>query len=145
MPEVFYKVYSNLINRGYHPRQWREAIGVVLRKPDNSKRNYSRPKSYRVIALLNCLAKVAEKIIASRLSYLAETTNLLYPDQIGSRARKSAIDAALSLTHDIQLARNKGLKSSAILLNIKGAFNHISRNKLLKICQRLGLPTVLYD
>jgi hypothetical protein len=80
MPEVFYKVYSILVNRGYHPRQWREAIGVVLRKLNNLKRDYSLLKSYRVIALLNCLAKVAEKIIASRLSYLAEITNLLYPD-----------------------------------------------------------------
>ena len=74
----------------------------MLRKLNNeSKRDYSLPKSYRVITLLNCLGKIAEKMIVSRLSYLAETTDLLYPDQMGSRARKSAIDAALSLTHDI--------------------------------------------
>ena len=74
----------------------------MLRKLNNeSKRDYSLPKSYRVITLLNCLEKTAKKIIASRLSYLAETTDLLYLDQIGSRARKLAIDAVLLLIYDI--------------------------------------------
>ena len=111
---------------------------MVLKKP--KKLDNTIFKAYRVISLLNCLDKVAEKIIATRLSYLAETTDLLYPEQIGGRARKSAIDAALSLTHDIQIARNKGLKSSCLLLDIKGAFDHVSKNKLLGFCQRLGLP-----
>ena len=38
------------------------------------------PKAYRVISLLNYLGKVAEKIIATRLSYLVETTDLLFPE-----------------------------------------------------------------
>jgi len=96
--DTFYKLYPKLVEKGYHPKQWREAIGVILKKPD---RPSHIPKAYRVISLLNCLGKVAEKIVATRLSYLAETTNLLYPEQIGGRSRKSAIDAALVLIHDI--------------------------------------------
>ena len=65
----------NYIRR--HPRQWREAIGVVLKKPN--KLDDTIPKAYRVISLLNYLGKVAEKIITTRLSYLAETIDLLYP------------------------------------------------------------------
>ncbi len=60
------------------------------------------PKAYRVIALLNCLGKVLERILAQRLSYLAETTYLLYPTQIGGRLKKSAIDAALLLTYKVE-------------------------------------------
>src|SRR5271170_1342315 len=138
IPDLFYRVYSTLIDRGYHPRQWKEAIGVILKK--SGKRDETVPKTYRVISLLNCLGKTAEKIIATRLSYLAETTGLLYPEQIGGRIQKSAIDAALALTHDIELARNRGLKSSALLLDIKGAFDHVSKNQLLGFCQRLKLP-----
>ena len=51
---------------------------MVLKKPN--KLDNTIPKAYRVISLLNCLGKVAEKIIATRLSYLAETTDLLYPE-----------------------------------------------------------------
>ena len=88
-----------LIEKGYHPKQWREAIGVILKKPDRPSHIL---KTYRVISLLNCLGKVAEKIVATRLSYLAKTTtNLLYPKQLGGRSRKSVIDAALALIHDI--------------------------------------------
>jgi len=76
IPEVFYIVYSILINQGYHPKCWKEATGFILKKP--KKPDYSKPKVYRVILLLNCLGKVSERILARRLSYLAETTTLLY-------------------------------------------------------------------
>ena len=102
MPDIFYIIYSKLIEKGYHPKQWREAIGVILRKENTEKKqDYSKLKAYRVISLLNCLGKVAEKIIAIRLSYLAETTDLLFLEQIGGRRARSAIDAALALIYDI--------------------------------------------
>ncbi|EMD67050.1 hypothetical protein COCSADRAFT_47030, partial [Bipolaris sorokiniana ND90Pr] len=52
------------------------ATGAILKKP--SKPDYSIPKAYRVITLLSYLGKVIERIIAKRLSYLAETTSLLH-------------------------------------------------------------------
>jgi len=72
--------------------------------------------------------------MATRLGYLAETIDLLHSEQIGGRSQKSAIDAALALTHNIQLARTEGLKSLCLFLDIKGAFNHISINQLLGFC-----------
>ena len=52
-------------------------MGVILKKPN---RKATIPKSYRVVSLLNCLGKVAEKIIATRLFYIVENSNLLYED-----------------------------------------------------------------
>ena len=75
-PSVFEKTYTLLFNHGYYPKCWREGIGVVLPKP--KKDDYSKPKAYRIITLLNCLEKVLEKILAVRLSYLANTTTLLH-------------------------------------------------------------------
>jgi ribonuclease HI len=141
--KAFNQLYPKLIEIGYHPRCWKEAIGVILPKPN--KPDYTNPKAYRVIALLNCLGKIAEKIIAKRLAHLANTTDLLDDDQLGGRAQKSAIDAALSITHDIQIAKNDGLITSALFLDIKGAFDHVSKNQLLKICIELGLPKSLYN
>ena len=54
-----------------------------------------------MITLLNCLGKVSEKIIATRLSYLGETTGLLHPEQMGDRKKRSAIDTVMALTYDI--------------------------------------------
>jgi ribonuclease HI len=130
-----------LINTGYHPKCWRQAIGVILKKP--KKPDYSVPKAYRVIALLNCLGKVSERILAQRLSYLAETTHLLHPTQIGGRLKKSAIDAALLLTHEVEQNHQLGLKTSTLFLDVKGAFDHVAKNQLLAILKQLRLPKSL--
>ncbi|KAF2837790.1 hypothetical protein M501DRAFT_906790, partial [Patellaria atrata CBS 101060] len=64
-PELFKRIYSILFEVGYHPKAWREAVGVVLPKPN--KPDYSFPKSYSISSLLNCLGKTLEKIMATRL------------------------------------------------------------------------------
>jgi hypothetical protein len=81
--KTFYLLYRALFAAGYHPKCWRQAIGVIL--PKANKKDYSLPKAYRVISLLNCLGKAFEKSIANRLSYLAETGDLLQETQIGGR------------------------------------------------------------
>jgi hypothetical protein len=43
---------------------------VILLKAN--KKDYSLLKAYRVISLLNCIGKAFKKILATRLSYLAE-------------------------------------------------------------------------
>ena len=73
-------------------------MGVILKKLN---RKATILKSYRVVSLLNCLEKVVEKIIAARLSYTAKISDLLDIDQIDGRRQKSAIDAVLTLVHDI--------------------------------------------
>ena len=142
LEDRLYKLYSALIKTGYHPKCWKEAVGIILKKQN---RKATIPKSYRVISLLNCLGKIVEKIIASRLAYLAEIpeVNLLDSDQIGGRKQKSAIDAVLSLVHDIQLAKHEKKVTSVLFMDIKGAFDHVSANQLLKICQQLELPKSL--
>lgn len=60
---------------GYHPMQWKQAIIIILRKPN--KPDYSIPGAYRPISLLNTLGKLLEAVMARRLSYYAETYSLL--------------------------------------------------------------------
>ena len=62
---------------------------------------------------------------------------------MGSRQRKSSIDSVLSLVHDIQAAKNRNKKTSTIFMDIKGAFDHVSTNQLLKISIKLGPPASL--
>ncbi|KAH8621141.1 hypothetical protein IG631_24195 [Alternaria alternata] len=140
-PQVLYKAFSTLFNYGYHPTCWKQATGAILKKP--SKPDYSIPKAYRIITLLNCLGKVAERITANRLSNLAETTHLVHPTQIGGRLQKSAIDAALLLVDQIQHQKQRGQITSTIFLDVKGAFDHVSHNQFLQSMKKLGLPVSL--
>src|SRR5271156_3885936 len=123
IPEVFFTIYSNLLDIGYHPSCWKQATGVILKK--SGKRDDTVPKAYRVISLLNCLGKISERILAQKLGYLAETTPLLHPTQIGGRLRKSAVDAALLLTNEVESNRRLKRKTTTLFLDIKGAFDHV--------------------
>ena len=123
-PKVLFQVFSILFNYGHHPICWKKATGAILKK--NSKPDYSAPKAYRVIALLNCLGKVNERILAKRLGALAEVTHLLYPSQIGGRRSKSAVDAAVLLVDKIQDQKQIGRTTTTLFLDIKGAFDHVS-------------------
>src|SRR5690349_5750192 len=73
IPQLFYQLYYKLIQIGFHPDSWKEAINVVIQKPN--KENYFIPNSYRTISLLNCLGKISERIIAERLAFYTEFTN----------------------------------------------------------------------
>ena len=138
IPNVFFHLYSSLFEVGYHPQCWKQATGIILRKP--AKPDYSQPKAYRVISLLNCLGKVMERILAKRLGYLAETSDLLHQSQIGDRLKKSAIDAALLLTNEVETNRQLNMITSTLFMDVKGAFDHVARNQLLVIMQKKKLP-----
>ena len=86
---------------------------------------------------------MSERILARRLSYLAETTNLLHISQIGSRLHKSAIDAALLLKNEVEVNKTNKLKTTTLFLDIKGAFDHVSKNRLIEVLVNLKLPISL--
>ena len=77
-PAAFHTLYKCLTNVGYQPQCWREATCAIIPKPN--KTDYKTPKSYRPIALLNCLGKVIKKIFIVRLFYYTKTRNLLYKE-----------------------------------------------------------------
>jgi Reverse transcriptase (RNA-dependent DNA polymerase) len=161
-PKPFINLFMALFNKGYHPLIWRQAIGFIL--PKAAKPDYSNPKAYRVISLLSCLGKVLEKVFANRLAYLANTDfkpdldkdldplsreyslpTLLHPSQLGGRKQRSAIDACLVLTDFIQkeLSISNKRVVSTLFLDIKGAFDHVKKERLLAILTALNFPSNL--
>jgi hypothetical protein len=69
------------MTNGYHPKCFKKATGIILKKPQTAKppyKNYALPKAYKIILLLNYLTKVIEKIVARRLAVMAEFKTLLH-------------------------------------------------------------------
>jgi len=62
---------------------------------------------------------------------------------MGGRLYKSAINAALLLQNKVEANKSYKLKTSTLFLDIKGAFDHVSKNRLLQIMISLLLPTSL--
>ena len=96
------RLFNACISAGYHPRSWHEATVVVIPKPNRA--DYSLPKNYRPIALLECLGKLLEKVLARCIYYNLGTLNLVPTNQFGARDSGSTLDAGLVLLHDAQLA-----------------------------------------
>ncbi len=72
---------------GYHLKMWRSAIAVAIQKPN---RDYSKPRSYRLIQLLEVLGKTLERVQARRLAYMAAKHNLFPSTQYGRILGRSA-------------------------------------------------------
>ena len=143
LPSWFNMLYRTVLNLGYHPRSWREATGAIVPKP--KKADYTAVKSYRIVSLLNCMGKVAEKLVAFRLAQLCEDKSLLHNGQMGGRKHRSSQDAVMALVHDIELGWSRGLTSSALLLDVKGAFDNVSKVRLLESMTRMRIPKPLVE
>ncbi|KAL5598390.1 uncharacterized protein BROUX77_006224 [Berkeleyomyces rouxiae] len=141
-PAPFLSVYKALSRLGIHPTLWKQATGIVLAK--DGKADYSVVKSYRIISLLNCLGKVLEKVFATRLGYLANChdSSLLDDTQLGGRKQRSAMDAALVYVSHLQKVKEMKLVPSTLFLDVKGAFDHVSKPCLMRSLRELGLPLV---
>ncbi len=131
-------MYLDLIENNYHSKIWCKDTRIILKK--SNKSNYSISKTYKIITLLNYLGKVAEKIIAVRLSYTAEINDkLLDFDQMRDRKQRSAINAVLNLVHDVQMTKSRENTLICLLLDVKEAFDHVALKQLIKILIKLKI------
>ena len=122
-------LFNTCMLLGYCPAHFKETITVALRKP--GKDDYTEPKAYRPIALLNTLGKALESIIASRLTYLADTHQLLPSRHTGGRKLASTDHAIHLLLQRIHKAWADGQVASLLLLDVSGAFDNVCRPRLL--------------
>ena len=74
-PARFIDLYNACLMLGHH--LWKTARVVVIPKP--GKPDYSVPKAYRPISLLECCGKLLEKIVAKRFLSDINTFALLPP------------------------------------------------------------------
>jgi ribonuclease HI len=123
---------------GVHNSRWKRSVVVVLPKP--GKPRYDIPKSYRPIQLLECLGKLLEKVIAKRITFDCGKYEILPPEQFGGRSVSSCIDAGLTLTHDIEHAWKRGLDASVLTIDIKGFFDNVNHQRLVRVLWDAGFP-----
>lgn len=123
------RIFNASLAAEYCPERFRRSVTIALRKPQ--RESYSVASSYRPIALLNTISKIMEFILAKRISYLAETHDLLPRTHFGARKSVSTEHALHFMVERIYAAWNKGLISTAMLLDVTGAFDNIARLRLL--------------
>lgn len=125
------------ISLGYHPRVWKTAKGILLRK--QGKPTYAVAKAYRVISLLSCLGKIVEKVAATWIASYCETNGVFHKGQFGCRQGRSTSDAVAKLVTFVEDAWQRKQTVLTLLLDIKGAFDRVNKRQLLKRMVEVGI------
>jgi hypothetical protein len=121
-------LYRTSIETSHIPASWKTVKIVVIRKP--GKADYTIPKAYRPISLIQTLSKGLEATIAARLSYIAKKYNLLPENHFGARPGRSAEQALNVLVEKIYQAWRKRKVLTLVSFDVKGAFNGVHAHVL---------------
>ncbi|GFW13291.1 putative RNA-directed DNA polymerase from transposon X-element [Trichonephila clavipes] len=96
-------IITNIKKIGYFPIAWKTATVIPILKPGKDP---TQAESFRPIALLSILGKVAEKIILNRLYHHVDTNNILIPEQHGFRPDLSTTHQHLRVVETIKSELN---------------------------------------
>lgn len=135
-------LFQLCLEEGYHQAVFKTAILCALLKPGNGPKHL--PRSYRLIALLSCLRKVLERVVTRRLGDIGLKSRLVSPTHFGAIPGRSAVDAACTLTHDVERAWEKKEILTALAFDIKGAFDTVTEGRPTKRLweQQIPLPLI---
>jgi hypothetical protein len=135
-PEALTNIFNLYIETGKH--LWNEVTIVVLNKPQ--KPDYSIPKAYQPISLLECTGKMLEKIVANRINTDILNHDILPPTQFGSRPHHNTVDAVATLVHRIQATKAANCVGALLLFDISGFFNNLNPERMAQLFHDKGFP-----
>jgi len=111
---------------------WHKSSCVLIKKGDKDR--YDVAKSWRMIYLLPCMAKVTERVILAKLA----KTVTLEESQFGSRKRRSTSDAMKVILDFMEYHKSK--KCGMITMDVKGGFDKVNIDILSDILTVRGCP-----
>jgi len=111
---------------------WHKSSCVLIKKGDKDR--YDVAKSWRIIHLLPCMAKVTERVILAKLA----KTVTLEESQFGSRKRRSTGDAMKVILDFMEY--HKGKKCGMITMDVEGGFDKVNIDILSDILTARGCP-----
>lgn len=131
-------IYRRSIQLSYLPTHWKGAKIIVIPKPD--KPDYTIPKAYRPISLLQTISKGLERIVAQRFSEYLERTGQLALTQFGARPRRSTEQALTILVEKVYDAWRASKVLSLVTFDVQGAYNGVNKEVLQQRLRKCGIP-----
>ena len=127
----------------HYPDAWKESTTVVLRKPGRA--DYSIAKSYRPIALMNCMGKLLSSCVTDVLEFQAEKLGLLPNTHFGGRAGRTTTDSLHFITKTIRDAWRAKKVASILFLDVEAAFPSAIPERLFHFMRQLGIPELIVN
>jgi Reverse transcriptase (RNA-dependent DNA polymerase) len=130
VPEWFVIIFNLCVLTGFHPVSWKMATIAIIPKPGKS--DYTLPKSYWPVTLLECLSKLLEKVMAKHMIHDIGKFKRIPSNQFSACPHSSTIHAGLALTHNINVTHTQGGCCRSLQFNIRGFFNNINHAWLVQ-------------
>ena len=137
----FLQMANDIIECGIWPDAFKQSVMVIIPKP--KKDDYSKAKSYRPIALLECPGKLISKMIAARLQSDMVLYNIAHLLQFGGLKHHLTLDAGLYITNYINKAREAGLYTTALALDAAQFFPSLHKNTIVQILAKEGFNPLI--
>lgn len=136
----FEVVLTNLLNAiwksGLWPTRWQVATLIPLYKKDG---DLSEPSNYRMLAMMNTLPKVFEKILDTRIRAWSERVGALSDLQGGFREGRSTTDQIFILNEILTSRKEEGVDTFACFIDIAKAYDRVWRPGLWYKLNAAGL------
>ena len=128
-------LFNTSLQSGVFPDEWKCAKVVPIFKSGSRL----DPKNFRPVSLLPIVSKILEHFVFQSLCGYFDK-HLLIPDcQFGFRKSRSTQDAMVCLTQDLLSGKDAGLRSAAVFLDVKKAFDTVDHSLLLRGLSSCGV------
>ena len=129
------KLFNLVLTQQIIPAEWKVSIVTPIYKADDP----NNPGNYRGIAVNSCLGKLFSLVMNKRLSNKIEGKNLFTEYQSGFRSDYRTTDNIYIMTTLIRAYRAQKKKIFACFIDLKKAFDTVSRPALFFKLANLGI------
>ncbi|RAL59181.1 hypothetical protein DID88_006737 [Monilinia fructigena] len=133
--------FQKCLELSHFPSDWKLAEVVMI--PKAGKKDKSSVRSWRPIALLSCIGKGLERLVARRLSWEAIHYGVISPQHGGALPKRSAVDLVASFVYDAETAFAQSKEVTLVTLDVQGAFDALMPRRLLERMRKQGWPMKL--
>lgn len=137
--DTLIKPLLSIVNRSFQEGVFPSDLKIAKVIPIYKKGEKTQTGNYRPISLLNCMSKIIEKLMHSRLYSFLKTCNLLYRYQFGFRAGYSTTLALIEILDNIHEYLDNGYSVFGIYLDLTKAFDTVNHDILIKKMDHYGV------
>jgi len=124
---------------GAIPKCWKHAIIQPIPK----KAAATNPADFRPISLLPCFANSWNELLTVKLTKHVQLHSILTPNQYGFRSKTSTSNALLAFVNSVHkhiYTTNVNAGSTAVLIDLKAAYDSVCRFTLIRKLQKERIP-----